>query len=406
MSGFWRSRIGIVISCAVALGSISGLSALGGPSVAGAASRGTPINVGFICSCTGPLASSVQIGEPAFKAWVSYQNSHGGINGHKVDVTYKDDASSPTTSTTQIQQLLSQNIDVLVDASGEDNGWVSTVAAANVPIIPANSSSLIAFSSDLVFTPSQTIDSLAMAVALSAKKVGLTNYGLLYCGESPTCQQLVSIEKTDAHKVGVNVSYTTSISASAPNYTAQCLAAQQSGAKGLFVATAVQPAIKVASDCTKQGYHPVFIGDDGAIANNFNKAAGWSNNMLGIQPDIPWFVKNTPATKAMYAAWKKYEPNILTDPNFNELAVEGWASGLLLAAAVEGANIPASQSMTAADVLNGMYTIHNNTLGGIAPALTFTRGKPALTDCWFLMRTSNGKYTTPYGLKTFCLPPA
>jgi hypothetical protein len=54
-----------------------------------------------------------------------------------------------------------------------------------------------------------------------------------------------------------------------------------------------------------------------------------------------------------------------------------------------------------------LYTIHNNTLGGISPALTFTQGaKTNLTDCWFLMRTSHGQYTTPYGLRTFCLPPA
>lgn len=404
MNRYWRSRIAVVVG-AVALAFTSGLSALGGAS-AGAASGGSPINIGFICSCTGPLASSVQIGEPAFKAWVSYVNASGGISGHKVNVTYMDDGSSPTQSTTQIQQLLSQNIAALIDASGEDNGWVSTVSAANVPIIPANSSSLIAFSSNDVFTPSQTIDSLPMAVALTAKKLGLTNYGLLYCAESPTCQQLVAIEKADGQKVGVNLVYTTSISASSPSYTAPCLAAKQAGAKGLFVATAVQPAIKAAADCTKQGFNPVFIGDDGAIANNFNKSAGWSNGMVGIQPDIPWFVTNTPATKTMYAAWKKYQPGVLTDPNFNELAVEGWASGLLLAAAVQGAGVTSSQQVTATDITNGMYTIHNNTLGGISPALTFTKGKPNLTDCWFLMRTSNGHYTTPYGLRTFCLPPA
>ena len=128
--------------------------------------------------------------------------------------------------------------------------------------------------------------------------------------------------------------------------------------------------------------------------------------MVGIQPDIPWFVDGTPATKTMYSAWKKYQPGILTNLDFNELAVEGWASGLLLGAALKGADVPSSQPVSAADVLDGLYTIHDNMLGGISPALTFTKGEPHLTYCWFLMRTSNGHYTTPYGLKTFCLPAA
>ena len=401
----WRTSAATVLSLAAGLTFLSGFGAAG--ATAARLTAANPINAAFICSCTGPLSSSVEIGQPAFKAWVSYVNAKGGVNGHKVNVTYYDDTSSPTTSVTQINQILAANPAVIIDASGEDNDWVNTVSAANVPIIPANSSSLIAFSSADVFTPSQTIDSLPMAVALTAKKLGLSNYGLLYCAESPTCQQLVSIEKADGQKIGVNLVYTTSISASSPSYTAPCLAAQQAGAKGLFVATALQPAIKAAADCVRQNYHPVFIGDDGAIANSFNKSAGWSNGMVGIQPDIPWFVTNTASTQTMYGAWRKYQPGILKDPNFNELAVEGWASGLLLAAAVQGANAGASTPVTAATVLNGMYTIHNNTLGGISPALTFTKGAKAnLTDCWFLMRTSNGRYTTPYGLRTFCLPPA
>ena len=89
--------------------------------------------------------------------------------------------------------------------------------------------------------------------------------------------------------------------------------------------------------------------------------------MVGIQPDIPWFVNSTPATKTMYSAWKKYQPGILTNSNFNELAVEGWASGLLLGAALKGADVSSSQPVSAADVLDGLYTIHDNTLGGISP---------------------------------------
>lgn len=54
------------------------------------------------------------------------------------------------------------------------------------------------------------------------------------------------------------------------------------------------------------------------------------------------------------------------------------------------------------DMLNGLYTIKNNTLGGLAPALTFTPGKPNPVTCVFLYGVQNGKYAVTPGDQTFC----
>lgn len=394
------------LALCLGLGSaVAGLLALGtatGTTAAGAAGGGAPLTIGYICSCTGPLASSLVAGKPAFQAWVASVNAAGGINGHKLNVIYKDDDTSATTSLTDVQQLISDHVLAIVNLSNDDSAWASDTASANIPVIEADSSDTVGPTEANFFPASQTIDSLPISVALAAKKTGAKSFALVYCAESPACQELVAPEKQAAQKAGVPLVYTTSISASAPNFTAQCLAAKQSGATSLFIADAVSVALSVAASCETQGYTPNLIADDGAVATSFETAKGWSNNMIAMQPDIPFFVKDTPATKAMYAAFKKYEPGLTSSPDFNELAVEGWAAGELLGAALQGGHVGSSGTPSTAQVFDGLYSLHDDTLGGIAPPLSFTKGKPTLIDCWFWMRTKDSKFTTPYGLSPVC----
>ena len=50
----------------------------------------------------------------------------------------------------------------------------------------------------------------------------------------------------------------------------------------------------------------------------------------------------------------------------------------------------------------GAGLLERQHLGGLAPPLTFTAGKPHPVDCWYYALLKNGKYSTPYGLKPVC----
>ena len=56
-----------------------------------------------------------------------------------------------------------------------------------------------------------------------------------------------------------------------------------------------------------------------------------------------------------------------------------------------------SGPVTSAEILKGLYALHGATLGGMAPPLTFHKGKPSPVDCWYWIRIQHGKFTTPYG---------
>jgi branched-chain amino acid transport system substrate-binding protein len=87
----------------------------------------------------------------------------------------------------------------------------------------------------------------------------------------------------------------------------------------------------------------------------------------------------------MVSAFKKYEPGLMSNPNYNGEVDEAWTSGLLLAAVSR----PVSRAplITSAEILKGLDSLKGDTLDGMSPPLTYHAGKPNTTDCWFWMTT-------------------
>jgi branched-chain amino acid transport system substrate-binding protein len=367
----------------------------------GAAAK-APINIGYICSCTGALASSVSVNRQAYEAYVSYTNAHGGIAGHKIKLFTADDALNPATAAAEVHTFVQHDHIVgLVSLSNAPQAFDTYIAGLGIPVLGADGSGVDMFTNPDFFFPGQTDDSLPAAVVLAAKKVHAKSFAILYCAESPACQELVAPEKAAARKYGETLSYITQISFSAPNYDAQCLAAKQAGAKVLFIADAVSVVEAVATSCAAQGYTPIVVASDGAVGRQFPQTPGLKTGLLAFEPQIPFNVSSTPATKTMLAAFKKYQPTLMSNPNYNGEVDEAWVSGLMLTKAVELGNPGAS--ITSKEILKGLHSFKNQTLGGMAPPLNYHPGKVNTTDCWFWMGTKNGKFTEPYGLTPQCV---
>jgi branched-chain amino acid transport system substrate-binding protein len=366
----------------------------------GAATK-APIPIGYICSCTGALASSVSVNRTSYVAFVDWTNAHGGIDGHQIKLYTADDALNPTVAATDVHKFVEQDhIVALASVSNSPQAFDKYIEGLKIPVIGTDGSEADMYTSPDFFYPGQTDDSLPAAVVAAAKKNGDKNLAIFYCAESPACQELVGPEKTVSAQLHENLVYQTAISASAPSFAAQCLAAKQDGATALFIADAVSIVEAVASSCNQQGYDPTVIASDGAVGNQFPQDPGLTNSLLAFEPQIPFNEKNTPATKTMFKAFAKYAPGLTSNPNFNGEVVEAWASGLLLAAGVEGGH-PGSK-ITSAEIRKGLDSLHGDTLGGISPPLTYHAGQPNVTDCWFYMGTKNGQFDEPYGLKPFC----
>ncbi|WP_148573845.1 ABC transporter substrate-binding protein [Nocardioides caldifontis] len=110
----------------------AGLAACGEESSGAGGSDGV-FKVGFTSDLSGKYALNGVGQRDGFKAYFDYVNSQGGIDGHKVDVTYLDDASDLTRGTANTTQLMT------VDRVSAIGGYIlSNVCGAAGAIADAN----------------------------------------------------------------------------------------------------------------------------------------------------------------------------------------------------------------------------------------------------------------------------
>ncbi|MGQ0465303.1 MAG: hypothetical protein ACT4QG_08270 [Sporichthyaceae bacterium] len=82
-----------------------------------------------------------------------------------------------------------------------------------------------------------------------------------------------------------------------------------------------------------------------------------------------------------------------------------WSAGKLFEAAIAGLGAKASDGpIDTADVLAGLGTIRNETLGGLAPPLTFTpdQERAPVVRCAFVELLTEQGWTAPVGSKPVC----
>lgn len=370
---------------------------------AGAAAPGSPVTVADLCSCTGPEASSISQTSDTMQAWASWVNSHGGLAGHHVNLVVLDDGYSASKALANAQTAINQDHAVAIfDNSDEDPSFASVVQSAKVPVLGGQETQSGWQNSDF-FPAGGTFNYTNAVGTIILQDAGVKKFAALYCVEVTICQQSVQQGKQIASHHGIQYVYTAGIGFAAPNYTAQCLAAKQSGATAMTVGDASQIVEHVVSDCAAQGYTPRQFSSDGTVANAWLKIPAFNGN-IDSQSDYLWFVHDN-ATSTMYSALDKYAPQVAKGPNFGEIVLQSWADGALLQVSVQAAKATSSAPLTSTEILEGLYGLPSGeTLGGLSPPLHFVKGQPANNSCYYEMGVKNGKFVVLHGGTTLCAP--
>jgi branched-chain amino acid transport system substrate-binding protein len=377
-------------------GSAASASAPTGPA-------GAAIKVGFMCSCSGPQAAQESPTPKVAAAWADSVNAAGGINGHRVELKVLDDGSNPATGLQNAKKLVEQeHVIAIIDQSLVDASWASYVAAKGIPALGGLSQEA-PFLSNPNFFPSgtqlvvQTVGTIALA-----KTATKTHIGVMYCAESPICAQLVPLAKGAAALSGLQIT-TEPVSATAPSYTAVCLRLKSAGVDAMFVGSGSPVVVRVTDGCAQQGYKPQAVNQSSTASQSWLT----DNNLDGILlsgTNANPFDDSTPGVHAFRAALDKYAPGLTSSSQFNFILLNVWAGGKLFEAAATAAHL--EPSSTGADLKKGLYALKNETLGGVAPPLNFTPGKPAFVPCYFTSQLKSGKFASLNGDKPTCLTPA
>jgi branched-chain amino acid transport system substrate-binding protein len=314
-----------------------------------------------------------------------------GSNGHPVHIYFADDGADPSTSVSEVEQEVTQ--DHVIAFVG--NFYPLTVGASvpylqqqGIPVIGGDSNADAWWQSPMLFpqgsgnlNPSvEAVFTIGAAVAR-----GYTKMAVLYCVEDPGCATTVrSFDQPGNTVDGATTVYASTISLTQPDFTAQCIAAKQAGATFVYFAGDSDSLTRMVGNCVAQGYDPIFDIDSLAVTATLSNNSHL-NGLLAGQSDFPWIDAFTPAQATYQQAMKTYAPGV---PGSASTSAE-WTAGMLAVAAAGDL----TSTPTSAEFLQGLWSIKNNNLGGLAPPLTFNQNAPATPSyCFFLMTIQNGQF--------------
>ena len=371
---------------------------------AGPALRKAPIVFGNVGTFSGPVGAAFVGAITGTQAWVRLVNDGGGIEGHLVKVISADDGGDPARAKANAKDLIERQgaVAFLADYSPiTRSAYSDYIREKQVPVLGGDQATVEFHSNPMYFPAGSFSAVLVYGAVVEAAKVGKKRLAFLYCAEIPDCQTASDWARQAAEQHGMQLVYTTKISLAQPDYTAECLQAKRFEADVVYPLGDPNTFGRFTRSCDRQNYHPLYINAHSEQDQGMASDTGLQGGLLGAQPQVPWFLHSeTPAIAAYRAAKEKYAPGAKEGQD----VMVGWVSGKMVEKALLAAR-PLPGVIKSADVLRGLWTFSGETLLGLVPPMSFTRGQPAaIGNCWFTTSVIQGKWTAPNGASPSCEP--
>jgi branched-chain amino acid transport system substrate-binding protein len=231
-------------------------------------------------------------------------------------------------------------------------------------------------------------------VALQAKQRGMTKMAIVTCVEVPICTPLYDQGPVGAAKFGVSLVYRTKVSLAQPDYTSVCQSMQSAGAQFMVAALDPNSFSRFARSCLSVNYHPIY-GTGGPVVNDTVFQDPNLDGMLVGSAIIPGSVDSNAGVQEFHKAMQQYAPGVPQDG----AAITGWVSAKLFEAAAHHLSDPP----TSQDILNGLWSLQRDDLGGMTLPLTFAAGQDApQTLCFFESYVQNRSLASPNNGQRTC----
>jgi branched-chain amino acid transport system substrate-binding protein len=338
--------------------------------------------------------------------WAKWTNAHGGINGHPVNLIAVDDGGNPAQGLSEVKKLVQQDhvIAVIGSEAASQSSWVPYLEQQHIPAIggSAGGSNLSGYAN--AFPASLSVSSLVTASFQLAKLTSLTKVGqFMALGAGQNMSQYEGALQQAAKAAGTNIVYATAVSPTSPDFTAPCLSLKNAGTNMAIVGISPSVTLNIINTCLQQGYHGAFMTTAGLLNPGWNKQTSLNGTKVYVLDDVwPSYEQSTPAQKDFVAAVNQYAPGTLTNAGYNAYVQDAWTGMQMFAAAAQAAKI--GPNSTSADLFNGLYMMHNETLGGLIGPVTYSKSaKAQVANCYFVSLLENGQWSEPLGAKAQCV---
>jgi branched-chain amino acid transport system substrate-binding protein len=334
-----------------------------------------------------------------------------------VTLDIHDTTSDAATAQAEATSLIAkQPLAIYLDSSAVESALAETLGASGIPILGVGYSPAV-WGAKLTslgvkcdpsgkpvpcalpnaFTTATTFGAVIDMSAVAAKQDGATKVAMVACAEIDSCSSAEPEFQATVKALGMQYGGLIKVSSSSPDYTAECIQLIQE--KVDYVFTAIQEAgtVNLWNSCADQGFTGKFVSSTSAVCCNLLKIAGL--RLVGSINAFPWWVDDAPVAQfrdAMSSAG-------LSEDDYASSTATGAWTGLQLVAKAS-ADLP--EQPTKDDVLDGLYSLKDETLDGLLAPVTFTRGQPAPPrDCFWLLTYIDKKLANPLGgLNHTCYP--
>lgn len=393
-------------SAGVALAALLGVSVLGCSGGGSSGTSASTVKIGLIGDFSGVMASSFGGIPKVVDAWADTVNATGGLNGQHVDVVVEDTGTS-TNGITVAKELVSDGVAAVIEwpaggASSNDGTWLPYFRSHDVPVIVTEPEATAASLTDpLVFPVSAPGPVEVYAFAATAKQLG-SRLGVSYCSDAPSCAGIASEFRTMGSLLGVDEAAAVSAPSTAPDYTTVCEAFKAQKVNSYYLNFAAAAAGRITDTCVQEGVTAPQLLTAGTASTDWSTDPAFVGSQV-IDNAVPYFDTKIPAVAAYRKALKKYAPSVIGTPLDNAADLWNWAAGELIQAAAEGSGGPVSS----ASVLTGLYSLKDETLGGLTQPLNYVKGKPTWLSCWFDWTIGpRNAFTAVNNSKPFCATPS
>lgn len=357
------------------------------------------IPIGSVGQLSGPAGAVIAPGVNAVKTWVAWINAtKGGVSCHPLRYITADDGGDPSRNQALVKKLVEQDhvIAFVYDAAGLT--WQASrayIAERRIPVV-GHSVSELPYTDAMYFPQAIAggvgLEASAAAVATQAK--GQTRLGIVSCVEAPACSRVHDLAPDWASKYGLELVYRAQASLAQPDFTAVCQRAKDAGTEIFYVALDANSVKRVARSCDSVGLHPVYT----TMAPNLQPALISDPLLDGAvfgEFTVPSYLVSNPAVDEYQKVLKRYAPGLAMGPG----SLLGWVAAKLFEAVTT--TLPADPTST--DILDGLYGLRNQDLGGLTYPLTFTRDQPSpRTLCYWVTQIRQRQAVSPNGGKMLC----
>ncbi len=361
------------------------------------------VRLGSVGTFSGPVGAVVKDTTTGLRVWAQWVNSHGGLNGHPVEVLVGDDGGDPGRYNYLLKQFVELKgviaflYNTLGFAPAGNNKYLDSVKIFS---FGSEGGTEVAYTNPYVLTATPTgrtnADSMLLALGKAMNSTGSTKLAGFACSDFALCDNFDSSwSKADVLKKAGFESVTRGRpSMTQPDYTAQCLAAKQAGAEVLIFGMDTSAIRRFAGDCARQGFRPKLSTADLLALPTLPSDPNVDGMVIGTKM-APFTDTRVAGIKECYEAFAQFAPGSEVSGSH----VNGWIIGEYFAAAA--ANLP--DNPTPKDVEDGVYSIKNNNLKGMTYPITMTRGQPQARQlCYGAVVIKDRKYSTLPGPSLYC----